>query len=324
MARGDRENLKADTEDGYTKIANLLLEALTMAKLNGVQKGICLFLWRRTYGWGKKEDKITLKEFARACGTDEPYASRQIKKLINWKIIFRTSYAPGKAASYSMNTRVVEWDKGCIDVQELSECTIQGLYNCTMQEPDNTVQGLYNRTIQPLYKNTIQGLYECTRVVEASGLESQGFAPSLKTNIKKDQRNDSSSLTTTTGLCPVEKAPFSRENDHRPTNKDLIAELTYNYRRIQGICESKGDYAFIGALYNEHGYEQVLTAINKLQTAAAVQELKMPLLYLKGILAKSKPKGGPASGRNPTADRRKNSKTPAEFKISARYAHLIN
>lgn len=51
MAKGDRDIFKADIEDGYTKITDLLLEALAMAKLNGVQKGICLFLWRFTYVW---------------------------------------------------------------------------------------------------------------------------------------------------------------------------------------------------------------------------------------------------------------------------------
>lgn len=43
MPRGDREIFKADCEDGFTKIANLLLEALALARLNGVQKGICMF-----------------------------------------------------------------------------------------------------------------------------------------------------------------------------------------------------------------------------------------------------------------------------------------
>ncbi len=157
MPKGDRELFKADTQDGYTKIANLLLEALAMAKLNGVQKGICLFLWRRTYGWGLKEDQITLKEFAQACDTSEPYASRQLKQLVNWNIIMRSSYDPGKIPTYTFNTRVAQWDKGCTNVQGLNDCEIQGLYKCT-----------------------IQGLYDCTRVNQAPAQENQGVTPSLK------------------------------------------------------------------------------------------------------------------------------------------------
>lgn len=140
MAKGDRENFKADTEDGYTRIADLLLEALAMAKLNGVQKGICLFLWRRTYGWDQKEDQISLKEFAQACDTSEPYISRQLKQLIQWKVIIRTSYEPGKVPGYTFNTRVAQWDKGCIKVQGLSECAIQGLYICARVNQDSALE----------------------------------------------------------------------------------------------------------------------------------------------------------------------------------------
>lgn len=123
MSLGDREILKADLDDGYTKIANLLLEALAMARLSSTQKGICLFLMRRTYGWGKAEDAISLSDFATACGTSPGYISRQIKDLLNKKVICRVSYQPGKTPVYTFNTRVADWDKGCINVQGLNECT---------------------------------------------------------------------------------------------------------------------------------------------------------------------------------------------------------
>lgn len=167
MARGDRDVFKADTEDGYTKIADLLLEALAMAKLNGIQKGICLFLWRRTYGWKQKEDRITLKEFALACDTSEAYVSRQIKQLVELNVIIRTSYDPGKVPTYTFNTRVAEWDKGCINVQGLSDCEIQGLYKCA-----------------------IQGLHDCARVNQDSGLELQGIEPCLYTDYKHNDHDD--------------------------------------------------------------------------------------------------------------------------------------
>ena len=79
MAKGDREILKADLDDGYTPLANLILEALAMAKMSGVQKGLCMFLFRRTYGWGIKEDEITLKEFAEGVNSSISYVSKQLK-----------------------------------------------------------------------------------------------------------------------------------------------------------------------------------------------------------------------------------------------------
>jgi len=38
MPKGDRLKLKADPEDGTTPISNLLLEAVAMAKISGLQK----------------------------------------------------------------------------------------------------------------------------------------------------------------------------------------------------------------------------------------------------------------------------------------------
>ena len=259
MAKGDRENFKADIDDGFTKIANLLLEALAAAKLNGVQKGICLFLWRRTYGWGVKEDQVGLKEFAQACDTSEQYISRQLKQLVSWNIIIRTSYAPGKVPTYTYNTRVTEWNKGCINVQGLNDCAIQGLYKCA-----------------------IQGLHDCARVNQSPDQESQGLEPCLKTGLKKDQINSSSSLTTT------EQSPKA-SLEKTPTNKALIAELTLNYREIAGIIPVDADFAFIGNLYNKHGYQDVLLGIDKLQkTMNSGQEIKKPLVYMAGILKNMK------------------------------------
>lgn len=167
MPQGDRDILKADTEDGYTKIANLLLEALAMAKLNGTQKGICMFLWRRTYGWGKSEDAISLKDYSEACGTSEPYVSRQINILLNKNVIIRVKYEPGKTPIYTFNTRVAQWDKGCLNVQELSNRIRQGLYDCIRV-----------------------GLSDCEGVNHETALENPGVDGSLKKGRKKGKKID--------------------------------------------------------------------------------------------------------------------------------------
>jgi len=166
MPKGDRERFKADCEDGYTKIANLLLEALAMCKINGTQKGICLFLFRRTYGWGKAEDAISLADFAASCGTSKPYISRQLQQLLKKNIIKRVSYQPGKTPIYKFNTRVIEWDRGCIDVEGLSDCIKQGLY-----------------------EQTKAGLSECTTVNESQTQDLRLVEPPGKKELKKKKEN---------------------------------------------------------------------------------------------------------------------------------------
>ena len=52
MAKGDAEQLRADMDDGYTGIANLLVEALACCPLTSTEYAVCLFIMRRTYGIG--------------------------------------------------------------------------------------------------------------------------------------------------------------------------------------------------------------------------------------------------------------------------------
>ena len=230
MAKGDREILKADIDDGYTTIANLLLEALAMAKMTGVQKGICLFLVRRTYGWGQKEDAITLKEFAQACGTSPSYVSRQLKELIRWNVIKRVSYKPGKTPVYTFNTRVAQWDKGCMDVQGLRDSAIQGLYNCARV-------GFNNRA------RVEQG-----QTLDATGSEGSP-KESIKTNIKKDTspngddeitEPDSQPEKTTTDEQPKKKP--KRKKKETPPEAKAVAKYLKERLAAAGVDHLPRDW----------------------------------------------------------------------------------
>jgi phage replication O-like protein O len=132
VPKGDRAIGKADPLDGTTPVANLLLEALAMAHLSGAEKGAVLFLWRRTYGWQdgnkrKTEDEISLPEWAAALDTNVRYAAKVLNGLVGKRVIQRTDLGKGKGYRYSMNTRVDQWDKSCLNGQELSERYSQGL-----------------------------------------------------------------------------------------------------------------------------------------------------------------------------------------------------
>lgn len=279
MAKGDRKILKADIDDGYTTVANLLIEALAIAKMTGIQKGICLFLIRRTYGWGQKEDAITLNEFAQACDTSPSYVSKQLKELIKWGVIKRVRYEPGKTPVYTINTRVAQWCKGCIDVQGLHERIIQGLYNCARVP-------LHNRA----------------RVEQAQTLDTTGAEAPPKESIKESINKDLSSLTGGEGHSPP-AAPQGQDYTS-PNNQQLIAELVRKYRET-GVKAQKGDYPFIGRLYNDFGYDEVLMGINALGYRLATGfRPNDPLVYLGGIVRKgdkinAKSRGDPC----PTGER---------------------
>lgn|GEM_PF-2366331 len=257
MAKGDRNILKADTEDGYTKIADLLLEALAMAKLNGVQKGICLFLWRRTYGWEQKEDRVSLKEFAQACDTSEAYISRQLKQLIKWKVIMRTSYEPGKVPAYTFNTRITQWDKGCLNMQGLSDCSIQGLYKCS-----------------------IQGLYKCARVNQGSALEPQGIEDPLYTDLINNNKHDDDNDNDRASACDqIINQSEQSEIVTEPGLSSLLKAFEAEFKRSLSPIEVEQ----VKQWRSDHSVELVLEALKR-----AVLRGKYTLKYINSILTEWK------------------------------------
>ena len=47
-------------ENGYTKIADQILENTAKLKLNGTQMRIILIVWRYTYGFNRKETDLSV------------------------------------------------------------------------------------------------------------------------------------------------------------------------------------------------------------------------------------------------------------------------
>jgi phage replication O-like protein O len=116
MPKGDSDNLRADIDDGYAKIANLLMEALCCAPLTGAEYSVVLFIMRRTYGWAQKNnratgksDPMTAEEIAAGTATPRRTVEKCIGSLLASRVIVREPYAPGNFYAYGINCNVAEW-----------------------------------------------------------------------------------------------------------------------------------------------------------------------------------------------------------------------
>lgn len=148
MPKGDRLKLKADPEDGTTPIANLLLEAVAMANISGLQKGAILYLWRRTYGWVEdgqrlKERKITLSEWKHALDKEKSQISKALAQMQAMNIIHRRMADAWGGYYYSINTDIKSWNSNCVNIAKLAEMiTVVGFAtvdtNATVVEKDNS------------------------------------------------------------------------------------------------------------------------------------------------------------------------------------------
>ncbi|MEQ8235281.1 MAG: replication protein [Syntrophomonadaceae bacterium] len=276
VPKGDREILKADCEDGYTRIANLILEAIPLARLSRIQTGICLFLWRRTYGWSRNEDAISLAEFAAACGSSRAYISRQLAVLIERNIVQRRDYQPGRKSVYAFTTTVALWDNSCMDVQ-----------------------GLHKNTTEGLYKSTTVVLHSSATVNQEPDLEPPRLEDPLKKEVKKIERNIYSPESTELHLAELllkrirHNLPGYKQPDLQKWAKGFDCILRIDRRDPQEVIEvirfAQDDYFWQGNILSpeklRHHYDLLNLRRKKSRAApgkdrqAAKSKINFPIYY---------------------------------------------
>lgn len=95
-------------ENGYTPIANEILEQLVKLPMNGTQFRTLMVIWRYTYGFSRKEHNLSLSFISDATGCDQRQIQREIKKMAGRKIIIQ-KIKNGSYRKISFNKNYDEW-----------------------------------------------------------------------------------------------------------------------------------------------------------------------------------------------------------------------
>lgn len=74
-------------ENGYTPIANDIMDALCKIRISGEEWQCLGFILRKTYGWNKTKDKISLSQFNQATDIKKQNVCRALNRLLSKKII---------------------------------------------------------------------------------------------------------------------------------------------------------------------------------------------------------------------------------------------
>jgi len=90
-------------ENGYVAIANELFEAFYRCKLLEYERVVVMCVWRKTYGWNKKEDRISLSQIALETGIKSCNIAKTITQLQNKNILCKNGN------KRSVNKRYNEW-----------------------------------------------------------------------------------------------------------------------------------------------------------------------------------------------------------------------
>ncbi len=224
MAEFDDLSLVMDRKNPYARVAHIILEALALADLNRTQFHICHFIIRRTFGWNRNYDAISLSDFSAACGTSRQNISRQIAALVSKHIIRRLVHATGITTVYALVADPTQWDPRCIDLTALAANQLHGVFKCTpagqidltamheeetyedidvgladgpedmMPEPEGSYDdmtfnqgGLFGNDGLQSYHGMTEGSYDDMTFNQPSAPEEPDIAPTLKTVLKKDK-----------------------------------------------------------------------------------------------------------------------------------------
>jgi phage replication O-like protein O len=131
-------NGKPEVDDGYMKFAHELQEALCGYRIAGVQRQMFDVIVRLTYGFHKKEDKISEETFSKWTGTKQSNVHDALKQLEDNNLIKITrGKNKGDINSYSINKYYETW-KGYIK------------RDISLYMKKDICKGIYKKDIEPI------------------------------------------------------------------------------------------------------------------------------------------------------------------------------
>ncbi|CAJ2717526.1 replication protein [Burkholderia pseudomallei] len=146
-------------ENGYTRLANELLDALIGAGLTARQWAVVMAVIRKTYGFNKTSDEIGLSQLVAMTGLDKGNLSKTVRELESAKVLNRSAGVHGY--SLGINKKHKQW--GLLNQQPqlskrqpLSNQQQNGCHNDNEGVVESTTSGLSKRQPQNTSLKTTQ------------------------------------------------------------------------------------------------------------------------------------------------------------------------
>ena len=246
--KGDAAELRADLDDGFARVANMLLEALSCAPLAGSELRVVMFIIRRTYGWAgqnrqaHKADTMTAASIAQATGMPKHTVHTAIKNLVNGQVLLSQKTTPGGPYRYGVNPDVNSWGEATPDWV---------MYRVTLK--DARERGSYNplgpsgEITTPL-TNSHEAPNEKSRGAGGLSPRAAGAEPpptDICTDIYTDKGNDS---------LPKPLVPAPPTKRKKTSSHDLQAAIDAHRATFSdGLCAVLDGYLDLCAEDNKSG-----------------------------------------------------------------------
>ena len=96
-------------ENGYIRISNDVWDALVAIRISGEARQVLDFIIRKTWGWGKKTDRIPLSQFRDATGLRKSAIIKARQKLLDMRLITVTQKVNDSMITYGFIKDYRKW-----------------------------------------------------------------------------------------------------------------------------------------------------------------------------------------------------------------------
>jgi phage replication O-like protein O len=176
-------------EDGYLKIANDIWDAMIAYRIPGEQMQCLMYIIRKTYGFNKKEDRISLAQFIQATGIGKRNVIRALNALIEKRLISVVKKDTERYSTYRFTKDFESWKVVSKKTPGVSKKTPKTVQVFDITEKLTSI-GVKNDTIQGVSKKTPTGVKNDTALTNTKDTLSKDILSCANTQTAKPQKAD--------------------------------------------------------------------------------------------------------------------------------------
>ena len=217
-------------EDGYTRFANELLEALTALRIPGQELRIVLVIARQTYGWGKKSDKISYGQIANMTDIPRPRVIEHVKSLVSKKILGSHNNGTRQPLTLWINKNFEEWEPSPKKETSPNHETKPSPNHGDRPSPNNGTHKRKERKERKDPLNISQAYLDKAKAILEYQRDTNGFGKSVE--VSKKQVEDSAA--TLEKLVRLDG--FNLEQEILPALRWAVMESDFWWKQILSLA----------------------------------------------------------------------------------------
>jgi phage replication O-like protein O len=176
-------------DNGYVRIATEIMEAFARIRIPGEARQVLDVILRKTYGFQKKEDKISLSQFCLATGLTKPHVCHSLAKLRIMNLI--AEKGNGGTTTYSFNKDFDAWKalpkKATLPKKEMNVAE-KGKNHCRKRVPQKIKDTLTKDIGTDLLQEFEKEFWQPYPLRNGKKIGRQTSFQSFKKHIKPDER----------------------------------------------------------------------------------------------------------------------------------------